>query len=192
MNVLRFQGRAQPPPERCEEHDATLTRSEIACLNMGLESRKSDGKPCNEILLEHQPRNCVGRVQASWPDSEGGLRVCGVVDDPKAMQNVRNGSLRGLSLGVETSERAGGKRGVIRHVHHLGLVGDPARAGCYIDQIDGVPVGSVKGECPAPAYTTALCVHMLLVFLISYANINCIHGEVYKRHTQNIINVQCC
>ena len=95
-----------------------------------------------DLLMEHDHNSRVGTVHASWEGRDGSLRVIGMVNDPKAALAVRNGSMRGLSLGTGVIQKMDGTA-LLRTQDELSLCEEPRRAGCFIDSIDGRPVRSV-------------------------------------------------
>ena len=89
---LDIRGTAHPPPPPNGQRacPADLSRAEIQATNIA-------GRP---LLNEHNHNARVGECLASWQGTDGSLRVAARVTDPAAMQQVRDGSLRGLSLGT--------------------------------------------------------------------------------------------
>ena len=133
--VLNFIGTAHPPPGPTPQHDADLTRAEIATTNLGLRGG-------TEVLVEHDARGgAVGRVTSSWEGRDGSLRVSGVIHDDDAARAVRKGSMRGLSLGTAVTSDAETGRTLIKAHEELSVCGAPRRPGCYIDKVDGRTVG---------------------------------------------------
>jgi hypothetical protein len=90
---LTFSGIAHPPPQKERRNVADLSRAEIATTNMG----KGGG---TDLLLEHDHGAKVGTVHASWEGRNGELHVLGVVNNEHTANQVRNGKIRGLSLGT--------------------------------------------------------------------------------------------
>ena len=89
---LSIRGVAHPAPPRRggRSNRADLTGAEIDCTNL-------TGKP---LLCEHDHGDRVGTVLASWKGRDGSLRVAANVEEPGAIEMVRNGTMRGLSLGT--------------------------------------------------------------------------------------------
>jgi hypothetical protein len=140
---VNFTGTAHPPAGKVRKTNADLNRAEIATTNLG----KGGG---TQLLLEHDHSNQVGMVTSSWEGRDGSLRVSGVVTDPDAVSSVNGGSTRGLSLGTSVLTDTDGKRLVVAH-DELSVCVEPARAGCYIDTVNGQTVRQVacfskKGE----------------------------------------------
>lgn len=132
MAPLRFEGVAHPPPIHSRKNVADLSRAEIATTNMG---KTNDGG--TSLLVEHDHTCCVGKVHASWESPiDGSLRVLGIVHDTKAATAVRDGELRGLSLGTGVTLGAAGNA-LMRTQEELSLCAEPRRGGCWIDRIDG-------------------------------------------------------
>ena len=89
-----------------------------------------------DLLVEHDHSNQVGKVLTSWPGVDGSLKVHGVVTDPDAVNSVKSGKMRGLSLGTSVFTDETGKRSSIKQ-DELSLCAEPRRAGCWIDELDG-------------------------------------------------------
>jgi len=132
---VTFSGVAHPPPQKTRGNIADLSRAEIATTNMG----KGGG---TDLLMEHDHGSRVGTVHASWEGRNGELRVIGVVNDGEAATAVRNGTLRGLSLGTGIIQDTSGNT-IMRTQDELSLCEQPRRGGCYIDSIDGASVRAV-------------------------------------------------
>ena len=130
--VLYFKGVAHPPPDKQRKDPADLSAAEIHTTQMG----KGGG---TQLLYEHDPANCVGTVHASWESVNGSLRVAGSVRDPEIIKQMREGTLRGLSLGTDVTGTSDGKT-ILREQRELSLCEEPKRGGCLVDTIDGVSV----------------------------------------------------
>ena len=144
---LQFRGVAHPPPARGGRNcPADLNAAEICTTNLG----RNGGTP---LLVEHDHGARAGRVLASWEGRNGELRVAGVVNDPAAVQSVRSGNMRGLSLGTGVTMDVDGNA-LMRTQDELSLCEEPRRAGCYIDTLDGRSVRQVEAfsakSAPAP------------------------------------------
>lgn len=133
---LTFKGVAHPAPRRDGKRNnvADLNRAEISALKMG----RNGG---TDLLVEHDPGSRVGSVIASWEGPHGELRVEGVVHDNDAMSMVKDGGMRGLSLGTGVQYGEGG-RPIWRNQDELSLCETPRRGGCYIDEVNGQRVRS--------------------------------------------------
>lgn len=132
MPALSFTGIAHPAPGRDRKHYADLNGAEIGTTQMG-------NRGGTDILVEHEPGTRVGTVHASWESSlTKGMHVVGTVDDPATAARVRQGTLRGLSLGTGVDHYDG--HVVWRQQDELSLCEQPRRAGCFIDSIDGKSV----------------------------------------------------
>ena len=121
MPSMQIRGIAHPPPPRDGSRldKSDLTAAEIAVTNIS-------GKP---LLHEHEHNSRVGTCLASWEGRDGSLRIAAEVDDLQTQQDIRQGHLRGLSLGTdlitttndEVSVRAGSRlllsRGVASRPH---------------------------------------------------------------------------
>lgn len=93
MPAMQIRGIAHPPPPRDGSRldKSDLTAAEIAVTNIS-------GKP---LLHEHEHNSRVGTCLASWEGRDGSLRIAAEVDDPQTQQDIRQGHLRGLSLGTD-------------------------------------------------------------------------------------------
>ena len=92
--------------------------------------------------MEHDHASRVGTVLASWEGRDGSLRVQGMVHDPAAIESVRSGATRGLSLGSSVIRNTDGDRLMVMQ-DELSLCETPRRAGCWVDEIDGRRVRDV-------------------------------------------------
>lgn len=90
---IQIRGTAHPPPPKNGRRttQADLSRAEINGTNIA-------GRP---LLNEHDSGSRVGTCLASWQGTDGSLRIAADVDDPTAIGQVRNGTLRG-KLGLKT------------------------------------------------------------------------------------------
>jgi len=132
---LPIRGVAHPPPPRNggRPNRADLTRAEIDGTNLA-------GKP---LLCEHDHGDRVGTVLASWRGRDGSLRVAANVEDPGAIDLVRKGEMRGLSLG--TSMILGEDGNVaFRGQDELSICAEGKRPGTWIDTIAGKSVRQVE------------------------------------------------
>lgn len=127
--VLSFVGIAHPPASSRRGNVADLSNAEIATQRLG-------GLP---LHLEHDTSAApVGRVQTSWQSSRNGdLRVLAEVNDADVERQIKNGSMRGLSLGTEMLMNAD-TGGVLRRAQsELSVCEEPRRPGCYITEVNG-------------------------------------------------------
>jgi len=132
---LAFRGIAHPPPNKKRGNIADLNRAEISTTNMGT-------GPGTDVLVEHDHGSRVGKVEASWEGRNGELRVAGTISDPQAMELIRSGKLRGLSLGTGVVQDTAGNA-LLRTQDELSICEAPRRGGCFIDTIDGASVRTV-------------------------------------------------
>jgi hypothetical protein len=133
--TLPIRGVAHPPPPRRggRVNRADLTHAEIGATNLA-------GKP---LLCEHDHGDRVGTVLASWKGRDGSLRVAANVEDPSAIEMVKNGTMRGLSLG--TSMILGEDGNVaFRGQDELSICAEGKRPGTWIDSMNGVPCRAVE------------------------------------------------
>jgi hypothetical protein len=133
--VAQVVGTIHPPPSRDGRVDIDdLTAAEIRVTNLG------DGPATTPVLVEHEGGR-VGRVLASWPGLDGSLRMVASISNPDAEAAIRNGHMRGLSLGSRVHHRAGEdpntKGRVFQSLDEVSICEAPRRAGCYIETIDG-------------------------------------------------------
>lgn len=129
MSTLVY-GTAHPPAHECYGHPADLNNAEIESAELG--SNGEGGMPC-PLLVEHTGAP-VGEVEHSWRGARGELRVAARIKQPGAIEAVRNGTMRGLSLGTNVQDIGNGSN---RAVDELSICKTPARRNCYIDMIDG-------------------------------------------------------
>lgn len=132
MPSLSFRGRAHPPPGKKRGLVADLNGAEIATTKMSNV----------DVLREHDHGDKVGKVHASWEGPHGELRVAGTLQDKKAIEQVKSGRMRGLSLGTSVLSDETGKA-LLRTQDELSICVEPRRASCYIDQIGSRKVHAV-------------------------------------------------
>ena len=132
---LAIRGVAHPPPPRRggRANRADLTSAEIGGTNLA-------GKP---LLCEHDHGDRVGTVLASWKGSDGSLRIAANVEEAQAIEAVKRGEMRGLSLG--TSMILGEDGNVaFRGQDELSICEEGKRPGTWIDTMDGRPCRAVE------------------------------------------------
>ena len=95
-----------------------------------------------DVLVEHDHSSCVGKIHASWEGKDGSLRVAGSITDAEAINRVKRGDLRGLSLGTGVIQTMDGEA-LLRTQEEISLCDTPRRGGCYIDTINGTTVRTV-------------------------------------------------
>lgn len=131
---LAIRGVAHPPPSKNGRgNSADLSRAEIKGTDLA-------GKP---LLHEHDSGLRVGTVLASWEGPRGELRVAANVEDPQAQQQVRDGSLRGLSLGTDMIMNMNGEV-AYRGQAELSVCTEGRRPGTWIDNVNGQVVHAVE------------------------------------------------
>ena len=135
VKPLEFWGTAHPPPSSTRGNVADLSSAEISTTQMGL----GNG---TDVLVEHDHANRVGSVMTSWEGRDGSLQVAGKIFDPKAIEDVRSGKMRGLSLGTSVIQDASGNP-LYRSQDEISICVEPRRGGCFINRIDGNPVRTV-------------------------------------------------
>lgn len=132
---LSIRGVAHPPPPRNggRVNRADLTRAEIDSTNL-------QGK---RLLREHDHGDEVGTVLASWRGRDGSLRIAANVDDPGAIEQVKKGEMRGLSLGTSMILAEDGSV-AFRGQDELSICEEGKRPGTWIDTMDGRPVRAIE------------------------------------------------
>jgi hypothetical protein len=132
---LPIRGIAHPPPRRDGERNnpADLSRAEIRATDLA-------GKP---LLNEHNSNERVGTVLASWEGPRGELRVAANVENVQAQQQVRDGTLRGLSLGTDLIL---GMDGTVayRGQAELSVCAEGKRPGTWVDNVAGKVVHAIE------------------------------------------------
>jgi hypothetical protein len=149
---LSIRGVAHPPPPRNgrRANRADLTHVEIDGTNLA-------GKP---LLCEHDHGDRVGTVLASWRGRDGSLRIAANVDEPGAINLVRKGEMRGLSLG--TSMILGEDGNVAyRGQDELSICAEGKRPGTWIDTIAGKSVRQVECFSKSKAGASPCCTQPL-------------------------------
>lgn len=129
--VLQVRGIAHPapPPDGSRREPADLTAAEIRATNIA-------GKP---LLNEHDANARVGTCLASWTGPDGSMRIAANVTDPAAIEQVRAGRLRGLSLGTDMIMDEDGKV-LYRGQQELSVCAEGRRPGTWIDTVNGKTV----------------------------------------------------
>ena len=128
--TMDIRGTAHPPAGLQRQNLADLSAAEIRTQSL-------HDLP---VHVEHDTsQKPVGRVQASWHGDDGELRIATRVDDPAAERDIRNGKMRGLSLGTEVVQNMDGR--VLRRAQsELSVCEEPRRTGCYVDTVNGKTV----------------------------------------------------
>lgn len=128
-----FKGIAHPPAKGKRDHPSDLSVGELAAAQMG-------GLP---VFLEHQTDDApVGSVLTSFEGRRGELRVVGQIHDESIQQKVRDGSLRGLSLGTDCIASMDGSV-LSRSQKELSVCAEGRRNGTWITDVDGRTVHHV-------------------------------------------------
>ena len=129
--TLPIRGVAHPAPPRNGQRSspADLSRAEIRGTQLA-------GKP---LLNEHDSSERVGTVLASWEGQDGSLRVAANVEDPAAIEQVKRGALRGLSLGTDMILDTSGNV-AYRGQAELSVCAEGKRPGTWIDHVGGQQV----------------------------------------------------
>lgn len=126
--TLPIRGVAHPAPPRSGKRTspADLSRAEIRGTQLA-------GKP---LLNEHDSTERVGTVLASWEGRDGSLRIAAEVEDPMAIEQVKRGALRGLSLGTDMILDTDGNV-AYRGQSELSVCAEGKRPGTWIDHVGG-------------------------------------------------------
>tara|TARA_B110000114_G_scaffold173665_1_gene201443 strand:- start:3099 stop:3641 length:543 start_codon:yes stop_codon:yes gene_type:complete len=129
---IRGTAHPAPPANGARGCAADLSRAEIQATNIA-------GRP---LLNEHDHNAQVGQCMASWQGTDGSLRIAARVTDPAAIRSVRDGSLRGLSLG--TNMILDEDQNVLyRAQGELSVCAEGRRPGTWVDTINGKTVMQV-------------------------------------------------
>ena len=151
---IEIRGTAHPAPPANGQRacSADLSRAEIQATNIA-------GKP---LLHEHDHNAQVGNCLASWEGTDGSLRVAARVTDPEAIKGVRNGTLRGLSLGTNMIMDED-QNVLYRAQGELSVCEEGRRPGTWIDTVNGKTVMQVacasKERARRGALTRHRCTH---------------------------------
>lgn len=161
---LIFKGIAHPPPKSQRQHPSDLDAGELIATE-GLNI---------PIHVEHDTSvPSVGNVLTSYRGTRGELRVCGQIDDPKVAQQVRDGSMRGLSLGTDCVQSMDG-RILGRSQRELSVCKEGRRSGTWITDVDNKLVHTVaafskKGAPPSTlTYLPPPAPLLLRFFLLAF------------------------
>lgn len=130
---LSFKGVAHPPPVNKNESptcSADLNSAEICTTKI------NTGNGTLPLLVEHNEAHEAGKVLASWEGPGGDLRVAGIVTNKSVAEKIRQGYLRGLSLGTNVWHDGKGKT-VAKWQQELSVCSMPARKNCFMYEIDG-------------------------------------------------------
>ena len=140
--ALNFRGVAHPPPPKNGKRKdvADLSAAEIHELS---HCGANMGNNSTNVLVEHNPADVCGTVDCSFKGPNGELMVSGTITDPTAIEHVRTGKMRGLSLGTSMLQNASGKT-LLRSQDEISICEAPKRAGCWISNIDGVNVRTIS------------------------------------------------
>lgn len=124
--TVDIRGVAHPPPCGRRADPSDLSAAEIARTQLA-------GQP---LHWEHDTRDRVGTVLASWEGLDGSLRMRARVTDPEVEKRVRNGTGRGLSLGTDLISTDTGTV-LMRAQRELSVCKEGRRDGTWIDTVDG-------------------------------------------------------
>lgn len=134
--MLSFKGIAHGPAGAKRQHAADLSSAEISTTNLG--------RRTTPVHVEHDRGTTVGQVTSSWRGPKGELRVSGRLTDQQAIDLVKSGQMRGLSLGTAvTTNSDDPNAAALRQHEEISICEEPRRSGCYIDEINGKTVRTV-------------------------------------------------
>jgi hypothetical protein len=135
MTSIEIRGTAHPPPPKDGRRKcaADLNAAEIASTNIS-------GRP---LLNEHDHNAQVGTCLASWKGTDGSLRIAARVEDKEVAKQVKDGKLRGLSLGTDMVMDETGSI-LYRGQAELSVCAEGRRSGTWIDTINGKTVHAVS------------------------------------------------
>lgn len=136
MSDLRIIGRIHPPAApggKMESDD--LTSAEIATTNLGRSPVGGDSSYV-PVLVEHEG-GPVGMVDATWKGGDGSLKMAARIKDPHTKELVRNGNMRGLSIGSALHHDPGADPSTryLQTLNEVSVCERPRRAGCYIEEM---------------------------------------------------------
>jgi len=133
---LIFKGVCHPPAKGTREHPSDLSVGELDASGRG----KLNGLP---VHVEHDTAApSVGNVLTSFEGSRGELRVIGQITDASTAEQVRNGRLRGLSLGTDCIQSMDGNV-LTRSQKELSVCEEGRRNGTWITHLDNKLVHTV-------------------------------------------------
>lgn len=133
MAPLIFQGIAHPPAKSARDHPSDLSAGELMAT-------QAAGIP---IHVEHDTSQpSIGNVLTSYEGTRGELRVMGQIDDADVARQVREGSMRGLSLGTDCIQSMDG-RVLSRSQKELSVCEEGRRNGTWITHVDNKLVHTV-------------------------------------------------
>jgi hypothetical protein len=133
---LIFTGIVHPPSKATRDHQSDLSSGELHAVAKGREN----GLP---VFVEHETdQPSIGQVLTSWEGPRGELKMQAAVTDSAVAAQVRNGTLRGLSLGTDVVLDTDGKA-MMRVQKELSLCAEGRRSGTWITHLDGKQVHEV-------------------------------------------------
>ena len=133
---LVFRGVAHPPAKKSRDWHADLNAGEL----LTAQGERLNGLP---VHVEHDTNApAVGNVLAAYQGPRGELKVVATVDDAQVAARVKDGSLRGLSLGTECIQDMDGNT-LSRSQREVSLCEEGRRAGTWITHINDRPVHEV-------------------------------------------------
>ena len=130
---LIFKGIAHPPAKQTRAHPSDLSVGELAAAQLA-------GLP---MFVEHDTSSApIGNVLTSFEGRRGELRVVGKIDDEAIARQVKDGQLRGLSLGTDCVQSMDGTV-LSRSQKELSVCAEGRRSGTWITDIDNKTVHQV-------------------------------------------------
>jgi hypothetical protein len=178
---MHVEGVIHPNPDHLHDDEPdNLSRAHVRTANLG--AARSDGRGGYRqlpMLVEHEGAP-VGKVITSYHnETDGTLRMAGRINDPKTQELIRNGTMRGLSIGTTLPFAPGGsaKDRFFINFDEVSVCNVPRRPGCMIDTIDRQPVVAL-GKASKEKYPTGNTVAISIPKCIAPA----MHTTIYT-HT---------
>lgn len=152
QECIDIRGICHPPPpkngRRLSPDD--LSPAEIRTTNLA-------GRP---LLHEHDSGERIGTCTASWEGEDGSLRMAARVTDPDAIRSVRNGSLRGLSLGTNLLYDVDTGETYDRRVTECSAVREGRRDGTWMYSVNNKIVHGTSQASKGASGLSSACAHI--------------------------------
>ena len=137
------------PPATSEKKDADdLTKAEMVMREKDLV-----GRP---VLVEHQGAP-VGDILTTWiNENTGSLKMAANIVHPDVQTKIKNGDLRGLSIGSTLIHPVGTDPSArLTHIlNEVSVCEQQRRDGCLIDHVDYQPVLEVRNASKSSSNAT--------------------------------------
>ena len=122
---MEIRGVAHPAPSLSGRgNSADLSAAEIGLTSLA-------GRP---LLNEHDRSKRVGTCLASWESKNGDLRIAATVDNVSMQNQIKNGTMRGLSLGTDVISNTNNEV-LYRGQAELSVCEEGRRHGTWIDTV---------------------------------------------------------